>query len=550
MNANWVLGAGLKLCGAAAGLMGCVHFNTLAVAQERPAVVRREQAPPVLARYPDLPIKFDTPALKPGRTTFTSQAELEAYIATLPPQRVSKLVLGMTPGGRVLPALLFSREGVKTIAELAAIARPIVWLIGQQHGNEPAGSEAMLALARALADGELSPILDHISVVVVPRANPDGAATDTRDTLSGADLNRDHALLEQPETKLLHALARQLRPAVVVDAHEFTVGRRWVEQLGGLQAVDLMLLSATHPMVPEPLRVLAANEFLPAIERAIGSHKLTSYVYHTMSSRAGDRSISIGGNAQGIARNAFGLMGAVSILIETRGVGIGLESYQRRVATHYLAAKAVLETAAQLGPRLASLMADVGLAESRSVADVVLAHTPAKVAAVLPLIDAATGQDKSVSVDMLDTRIVTAKEERARPLGFLVPAERSTAFVRRLDLMGVRYCTVPSDTALPVERYAIVGRAEADPRAINPERSVTVRLTAARGVATAGTLFVPLDQPQGARLALALEPDAPGSWTATELGKDVGDNSVALERVPRVAETAGFAQGLMCKVAQ
>ena len=34
----------------------------------------------------------------------------------------------------------------------------------------------MLALASALADGELAPLLDRVTVVIVPRANPDGAA--------------------------------------------------------------------------------------------------------------------------------------------------------------------------------------------------------------------------------------------------------------------------------------------------------------------------------------------------------------------------------------
>ena len=51
-------------------------------------------------------------------------------------------------------------------------------------------------------------------------------------------------------------------------------------------------------------------------------------------------------HAPGIARNAFGLRGSVSYLIETRGVGIGLQNFQRRVATHYLLAKAVLEVGA------------------------------------------------------------------------------------------------------------------------------------------------------------------------------------------------------------
>jgi Zinc carboxypeptidase len=533
----------------AAGLAVCLLLSAPVSAQDRAPIMRREQAPQVLARYPELAVKLDTPALKPGRTTYTTQAELEAYIAALPAQRLGKLVLGTTPGGRALPALLLSREGVQTAAELVALGRPIVWLIGQQHGNEPAGSEAMLALARALADGELSPLLNQISVVIIPRANPDGAAADTRETANGADLNRDHGLLAQPETKLLHALVRQLRPAVIVDAHEFTVGRRWVEQLGGLQSVDLMLLSATHPMVPEAVRTLAAQEFQPAIERAIGDFNLTSYVYHTMSTRSGDRTISIGGNAPGMARNAFGLMGAVSFLLETRGVGIGLENYQRRVATHYISAKAVLEAAARLGPRLTTVLADMRAAESRSTADIVLAHTSPKIAAVLPLIDAVSGQDKTVNVEMLDTRIIAGKEERARPLGFLVPAGRSVTIMERLDLIGAKYCTVARDTALPLERYTVIGRTDADPRAINPERSVSVRVTAARGTAVAGTLFVPLDQPQGARLALALEPDAPGSWTAADLASDAGGGRT-LERVPRLAETATLTHALTCNAAQ
>ena len=85
-----------------------------------------------------------------------------------------------------------SKEGVHTIDELGALGRPVIWLIGQQHGNEPAGGEAMLALASALAQGELAPLLAKVSVVIVPRANVDGAAADRRVLASGADPNRDH----------------------------------------------------------------------------------------------------------------------------------------------------------------------------------------------------------------------------------------------------------------------------------------------------------------------------------------------------------------------
>ena len=74
--------------------------------------------------------------------------------------------------------------------------RPIVLLVGQVHGNEPAGGEAMLALAQALADGELKPLLDRMTVVIMPRANPDGAHYFWRATANCVDVNRDHVKVD------------------------------------------------------------------------------------------------------------------------------------------------------------------------------------------------------------------------------------------------------------------------------------------------------------------------------------------------------------------
>jgi len=122
---------------------------------DREAVYR--QNPAVLAHYPDLPIALDTPALKPGRTDFTSQDEMEAYLARLK-ERVPGLVLdslGTSQNGRDIPYLVFSKEGLAATADIVALDRPILWFIGQQHGNEPASGEAMLALATMLAEGEL-----------------------------------------------------------------------------------------------------------------------------------------------------------------------------------------------------------------------------------------------------------------------------------------------------------------------------------------------------------------------------------------------------------
>src|SRR5262249_31741019 len=206
-------------------LLALLAFAGAAAAQDLDRAAEYRQSAAVLARYPDVPIALDTPALKPGRDAFTSQAEMEAYLAALK-ARVPGLVLGSlgrSAQGRDIPYLVFTKEGLTDAAATAALGRPILWFIGLQHGNEPAGGEAMLALAARLAAGPLHAYLDRVTVVVVPRANPDGAAAFTRSTGSGADLNRDHMLLSLPESIALHTKLMELPPDVVIDAHEFSV---------------------------------------------------------------------------------------------------------------------------------------------------------------------------------------------------------------------------------------------------------------------------------------------------------------------------------------
>ena len=150
-----------------------VAFAAATGAQELDREAEYRQNTAVLARYPDMPIALDTPALKPGRADFTSQAEMEAYLASLK-ARVPGVVLGSlgrSTQGRNIPYLVFTKEGLTDAAAIAALGRPILWFIGLQHGNEPAGGEAMLALAAHLADGPLQAYLDRVTVVVVPRAN-------------------------------------------------------------------------------------------------------------------------------------------------------------------------------------------------------------------------------------------------------------------------------------------------------------------------------------------------------------------------------------------
>jgi hypothetical protein len=522
-------------------LLSLVMLLTLAgtsFAQEFDRAAEYRQNAAVLARYPEVPVALDAPALKPGRTDFTSQAEMEAYLVALK-ARVPALVLdslGRSAQGREIPYLIFTQEGLTDAAAIVALGRPILWFIGLQHGNEPAGGEAMLALAAKLADGPLKAYLDRVTVVVVPRANPDGAAAFTRATGSRADLNRDHILLTLPESAALHAKLIELPPDVVIDAHEFSVANRWLQKFAVIEASDAMFLYATHPMVHPAITALAEGVFRPALEGAWQAHGLTSFWYHTTSYRPDDKLVSMGGNAPGIARNAFGLMGAVSFLIETRGVGVGMQAFQRRVATHVLAAEAVIATAAADPRLLRDTVAEARRASATARADLVVAHRLAVEPVDLPMIDPETARDRPTTVPFKDSRAVTATEKRARPAGYLLISD-AAAIADRLALDMVAVCTVAEPATIEAEAFMLKGAVKRTNReSINPDQSVEVEPVAKSLALPAGARFVPMAQPAAAIAAAALEPDSPGSFIGTGVvAMPAGTNEVPIYRADAAA---------------
>lgn len=487
-----------------------------APASRAPSDYRQSDA--VLAHYPAVSgVTLDSPAFRTPQPSLTDQDAMIAFLRGLAGQtdRARLGSLGQSPQGREIPVVYLTAEGLAEPAAIRRLGRPVVWMIGQQHGNEPAGGEAMLALISSLAKGELAPILSKVSVAIVPRANVDGAAADRRVVASGADPNRDHLLLRQRETRALHQAMRDLPPDVVFDHHEFSVAWRWLEKFNGLQASDVMILEATNPIIPKALTAIERDLYRPALEKAIKAHGLAPFDYVTTAIDAADKRVSLGGTAADIARNAFGLRGSVSYLIETRGVGIGLQGYQRRVATHYLLAKAVLETTAADPAGLLKRLAEARRAAAEDRSPLIVTHKEGEHEIELPLVDPQSGGAKPTRVTLVDSRDIKPVDVRARPIGYLVTAALE-AVANNLALNGAVSCTVQTPGATKVEAFAVtrVG-GNTNRESINPAQTMSAKVQPKTVDIQSQALFVPMNQPAAGIVAAAMEPDSAGSYVST-----------------------------------
>ncbi len=136
--------------------------------------------------------------------------------------RIAVLPAGNSQNGRAIAAVLAAQSADLTPSSLDATQRPMVMIVAGQQGNAPASTEAVLALLQELDEGGLlRPMLKHINLLLVPRANPDGFETQQATTANGTDLRHDHLRLQTPEARALAQLITLYRPAVVLDAGEF-----------------------------------------------------------------------------------------------------------------------------------------------------------------------------------------------------------------------------------------------------------------------------------------------------------------------------------------
>lgn len=372
---------------------------------------------------------FDIPTFtKPGWNSTemgglgraTSQEDMEEFLESLPTQYMRmRYVAEFTTydnSGNALktfksPLLVFSNPAVFEPEDVKALGKPILWIEGSIHGGEIAGTEAMLVLAQRLANGDLTPLLDKVTVIIWPRYNVDGVwkyqrGTDTvmprrivvdwkdpynqekwrerdpSENTSGLDQNRDNTGFESPITRQLHRMLNAYEPHFIGDAHQ--MGDKVTTGL--YYDFDIATLFTGNPNVSDELNVLAHDgpQSLETLAKeALRAAGLEWWFY--IGSTTTDKGtatywdpaqgkfvtsdnypiaysdIQEGNPEEGITDTAGRLRGAFGLLTETRTPsGCSTVNYERRIQANVIVYETMIKAFADdtLGPKLKKAVED------------------------------------------------------------------------------------------------------------------------------------------------------------------------------------------------
>ena len=425
------------------------------------------------------------------------------------------------------------------IPAAAAVARrPASVVLAGQHGDEPAGAEALIVVAQDLASGRLERILDRVDVVLLPRANPDGAARFQRGAADGADINRDHLLLNTPEAQAQARLMVEFEPIVVLDLHEYPVGGAFVEKFGALQRFDVLLQAATVANLPPFVGKAAEEWFRQPLVAPLRTAGLSADWYATTTADPADRKLSMGGVGAQIGRNAAGLRHSVSLVVETRGGGLGRIDLKRRVQAHVVAVNSVLANAATRAGDLVKLrqFVDRDTVARACQGEAVLEAAPTPSEYTLSVLDRDSGAIRRITWRLGFGAGAAIVKSRPRPCGYWIAATQGDA-VRRLQLLGIEVSQLEEAGEVRGEGYRETarqpvggdGNSSGTVHAGGPIR-IQLQTVPALLEFPAGGYYVSLEQPLADLAIAALEPESPASFAANRVIDSVTSLARVLQR--------------------
>ncbi|MBM4107927.1 MAG: hypothetical protein FJ255_03815 [Phycisphaerae bacterium] len=464
-------------------------------------------------------------------------ALLDALAAADP--RATRHSLGTSTKGLDIPVLVLADPPVRSADEARAQVEKgkiLVFAIGNIHGGEVCGKEALPMYARAVLAGEHPGLLDRVLLAIAPIYNCDGneqvspdnrpgqvgpeLGMGKRENGQGLDLNRDFVKLEAPETRGLVRFLNEWNPHLFIDTHTTN---------GSHHRFTMTYGTAKSLAGDDALRAFARERFVPGLSAAYtGASGEPAFWYGSFgdgvfNASVGDR--TTWGTYPAEARfgtTYVGLRGRLSLLTEAYSYAPYRERVLRTLDMVHAAvgwcaenADEVRRVCAQADDRARSAPRDRVVIRARPV-PCPGEHT------ILGFEEEVrdgrainTGVHRDYAVRLLDCLDPETAVER--PRGYTLPRdERLQPVIETLRLHGVRVTEVAADMTVPGER-SVVTKATPASRAFQGHVLVRVETdTVAEPIRLSkGDWYVTTAQPLGNLVVYLLEPrseDGLATW--------------------------------------
>jgi hypothetical protein len=455
----------------------------------------------VLLAAPAAPAAAQLPEDRRALKRTVSYAEMEAFLASVDGRgTVTVSVEATTAQGRKVHLVRAARGAAPSFRVL---------FYAQQHGDEVSGKDALLYLVRDVArDPSLLPA--GVELWIFPMMNPDGAEAGTRRNAAGADLNRDHLVLEQPETQALHRVARRVRPHVAVDCHEFTRDSKERRDRGFLAWPDITMDSLNNPLF-EPAVLAAARRWVDDVAPVVEAKGHTYYRY-TVGGLPPDEEQRHSAPDLDSGLNGIGAYGGLSFIVEA-AVRRSRPDPSADLAGRVDAFLAILWSFVNDGRHRAEDLAAVEKARTRPLPPFLPTNTlwvnPGMTVTEFPVLELETGRTVRIPTANLMTTLAV-KRSVATPAAYAVEPRAAADFRLLLERHGLPFETLASPRVVRAERCDLV-RLEDDFDELYSRyegRQVVRCGRAAEQELPSGTLLVRLEGESAVRAALVLEPSS------------------------------------------
>jgi len=404
-------------------------------------------------RFPKV---LTTPGFNPGKPVaeHTTQREMEEFLAKLDKgnKNIYTYTAGYSTKGLKVPVAVFTTSNLEGMtleeagAAVVANGRPTVFLHAEIHGNEASPGEGALAMCAELNGAYGTKMLPKVNVIVMPRVNCDGTREWTRGTSAAPDMNRDNLLCKNPEVKAAHRVYNAFQPAVVIDMHEYGVGRNYLKTEGYLD--DAGITVGGNQNNSKPFNDLQ-KEMMRYVEKT-GLDNGLRYWEYTQAGYSDQSPLH--------ASHYYALRSSTNFLVESpNSTSEKKSSFARRVFTQFFAAQALIEYAANNSEKLLNTCKADREHIISSTGPFVLRHGQDKEAytysrTIFSYIDGHKIKDTAFSVRYYETPLIT----RPRPAAYIIPKD-SKHIGKILELAGYNGITweeVPAGTKMTLRQYA------------------------------------------------------------------------------------------------